>query len=127
PALSSRRAESALTLMGVSESRLNADTGPASNAMARITGRQKDRLPDGFILSLYPGVEFENAFVDPGFHAGGAGDAERLGDGHRLVCVDGAVAVVQGQCLGFKNGFAAFGLSGQPDVPRKFQLFIVLL
>src|SRR5690554_3237999 len=97
PSVSSRRAESALTLMGVSESRSNAVAGLASISAASMTGNRCVRLPDGFILPFHPGVEFQYAFVYPGFHAIGLGDAKRFGNGDRLIGVYLALTVIQGQ------------------------------
>src|SRR5690554_5190781 len=126
PSVSSRRAESALTLIGVSESRSNAVAGPASISAASRAGNRCMRLPDGFILPFHPGVKFQYAFVYPGFHAVGPGNAKRFGYGDRLIGMHYAFTIVQGQRFGFQGRFRVAGLPEHYHVTSQSNLIIVL-
>src|SRR6056297_4107760 len=94
---SSRRAVSAVTLMGVSESRSNAAAGPVIATVSRAASRRRYRLVSGFIASFHLGVQFQNPLVYPRLHARGPGDAGNVAYFYGCICVYHAPVVIQGQ------------------------------
>src|SRR5690554_542376 len=126
PLPSSRRALSALTVMGWSESRSKAVAEfirPAARTVARSL---RTELFNGFIASFHLGIQFQNAFVDPRFHALCPSCAKGVGDCYRVIGINHALLVIQRKAFGVQCCLPVANCSHHPNVSRKVEQVIVL-
>src|SRR5680860_1509974 len=119
PLPSSRRALSALTVIGVLESRSKARVGLARLAARMAASIMRIELSDDFITTFHLGVEFQNSFIDPRFHTLGPGSANAVGNGYRIIGIDDALIIVQSQAFRIQRRFPVTNRTHHTNIARK--------